>query len=234
MHDWSDLEELDFQPTPIGDLSLRRRRDPRFPGVEIYEVQLGDEFLMSSLFHAAEVALADLGLAACAGEDLAVAVGGLGLGYTAAAALAEPRVRELAVFEFLPPVIGWHRRGLVPLGQVLCEDPRCRFVEADFFAHFTAPPTRIWQAILLDVDHSPGDTLHPANARFYSVDGLTRLAAHLAPGGVFALWSNEPPDAAFTALLGEVFETPRAEVVAFPNPYQDRDATNTVYYARRR
>ena len=59
---WSDLEELDFQSTPIGDISLRRRRDPRFPGIELYEVKLGDEFLMSSLFHAAEDALADYGV----------------------------------------------------------------------------------------------------------------------------------------------------------------------------
>lgn len=231
---WSDLEELDFQSTPIGDISLRRRRDPKFPGIELYEVKLGDEFLMSSLFHAAEDALADLGLAATEGEALQVAVGGLGLGYTAVAALRDPRVVRLEVFEFLPAVIGWHRRGLVPLGAELSSDPRCHLTAADFFAHFTAPPTRAFHAILLDVDHSPEDLLHPHSAAFYSPRGLAALSAHLAPCGVFALWSNDPPDEAFIDRLATVFDGVRAQVVSFPNPYQGREATNTVYLARRR
>jgi spermidine synthase len=231
---WSDLEELDFQSTPIGDISLRRRRDPKFPGIELYEVKLGDEFLMSSLFHAAEDALADLGLAATEGDALDVAVGGLGLGYTAIAALRDPRVVSLEVFEFLPAVVSWHERRLVPTGAQLTGDPRCRFVVTDFFAHFTAPATRCYHAILLDVDHSPADLLHPHSAAFYSPQGLTALSAHLRPRGVFALWSNDPPDEAFIDRLATVFDGVEARVVSFPNPYQGRDATNTVYLARRR
>jgi len=45
------FEELDFQPTPIGDLSLRRRRVAALDDLEVYEVALGDGFLMSSMFH---------------------------------------------------------------------------------------------------------------------------------------------------------------------------------------
>ena len=60
---------------------------------------------------------------------------------------------------------------------------------------------------------------------------MRRLAAHLHPGGVFALWSNDPPDEAFTAVLAGVFATAGAEVVRFPNPLQGREATNTVYVA---
>ena len=58
------------------------------------------------------------------------------------------------------------------------------------------------------------------------------LASHLRPGGVFALWSNDPPDGEFEAVLREVFATAQAHVVAFPNPLRDRDETNTVYVAR--
>ena len=83
------FEELAFSETPMGELTLRRRRDPQL-GVDVYEVKLGDEFLMSSLFTVAEVELARLGLAPVDGTDLDVVVGGLGLGYTARAALDDP------------------------------------------------------------------------------------------------------------------------------------------------
>lgn len=77
-----NFEELDYRPTPIGPLILRRRRELKL-GVDVFEIKLGDEFLMSSLFTESEIALARLGLAARSGERLDVVVGGLGLGYTA-------------------------------------------------------------------------------------------------------------------------------------------------------
>src|SRR4051794_22018232 len=109
------FEELDWRPTPIGEISLRRRHDAVFD-TEVYEVKLGDEFLMSSLFTVAEVELARLALARVDGTDLDVAVGGLGLGYTAVEVLADDRVRSLVVIEALDAVIDWHRTGLVPGG----------------------------------------------------------------------------------------------------------------------
>jgi hypothetical protein len=80
------FEELDSAETPMGTISLRRRLEPSRQ-IDVYEVKLGDEFLMSSLFTVAEIELARLGLAAADGDDLDVLVGGLGLGYTAQAAL---------------------------------------------------------------------------------------------------------------------------------------------------
>src|SRR5450432_1093433 len=123
-----DFAELDFRPTPLGDLSLRRRRVLALEGLEVFEVKLGEAFLMSSLFHEVEVALADLGLAALDPGEWDVVVGGLGLGYTAVAALKHPTVRELIVVDTLDAVIDWHQRGLVPLGPTLTGDPRCRLV----------------------------------------------------------------------------------------------------------
>src|SRR6478752_8175591 len=111
-----DFEELDFRQTPLGDLTLRRRRVAALDGIEVFEVKLGDAFLMSSLFHEVEVALADLGLAATQGSELDVVVGGLGLGYTALAALKHSKVRSLLVVDALDAVIEWHAKGLVPLG----------------------------------------------------------------------------------------------------------------------
>lgn len=234
------FEELDFRETPLGDLILQRRRFLHLDGVEVYEVKLGDAFLMSSLFHVVEVALSKLGLAALATADADVVVGGLGLGYTAVAALEDPTVRSLVVVEALDAVIDWHQRGLVPLGPVLSGDERCRFVLADFFVRAADPergfdpanPGRKFHAVLLDIDHSPRNLLHASNAAFYERAGLQKLAGHLHPGGVFALWSDDPPDERFLADLRAVFEKAEAEVVRFANPLLDRESESTVYVAR--
>ncbi|WP_406199918.1 spermidine synthase [Streptomyces europaeiscabiei] len=231
------LEEIDWQPTPMGEISLRRRRDP-VSGSDVYEVKLGDEFLMSSLFTSGEIALTELALAELPDTGLDVAVGGLGLGYTAQAALDDPRVRSLTVIDALAEVIDWHRRHLVPLGARLTSDDRCRLVHGDFFALAADPggldpeePGRRFHAILLDVDHSPRHVLHPRHAALYQPAGLHALAAHLHPDGVFALWSNDPPDDLFTSVLTEVFARAAAHVVEFDNPLQGGTSTNTVYLA---
>ena len=234
------FEEIDWQPTPIGEISLRRRRHP-VSGDDVYEVKLGDEFLMSSLFTTGEIALTELALAQLPGTELPeldVAVGGLGLGYTAQAALDDARVRSLIVIDALAEVIDWHQRHLVPLGARLTSDARCRLVHGDFFALAADPggldpmePGRRFHAILLDVDHSPRHVLHPRHAALYQPAGLRALAAHLHPGGVFALWSNDPPDEEFTSALGEVFAQSAAHVVDFDNPLQGGTSANTVYLA---
>ncbi|MDT9683919.1 spermidine synthase [Streptomyces sp. TRM76323] len=234
------FQEIDWRPTPIGEISLRRRRDP-LTGADVYEVKLDDTYLMSSLFTEGEVALARLGLAALpdAAAPLDVAVGGLGLGYTARAALDDARVGSLVVVEALAEVVEWHERRLVPLGAALTDDPRCRFAHGDFFALAAGVdgldprcPGRRFHAVLLDVDHSPRHVLHPRHAALYRPAGLRTLAGHLRPGGVFALWSDDPPDEAFTTVLTEVFAKAEAHVVTFSNPVRGGTATNTVYVAR--
>jgi spermidine synthase len=232
------FEELDSRRTRIGELSLRRRILPSL-GVEVFEIKLGDEFLMSSLFTAGEIALAELGLSGFAGASLDVAVGGLGLGYTARAALDQPGVASVLVIEAIQEVIEWHVSGLLPLGPGLTGDKRLHLAHGDFFALVNSPaegfdvraPGRRFDAILLDIDHSPSSVLHPSHAAFYAQDGLQNLAKHLKPGGIFALWSNEPPDSGFLDTLAGVFATSRAQVVTFHNPLQRREAANTIYIA---
>jgi len=228
------FEELDWRETPMGAISLRRRRDPR-SGNDVYEVKLDDDFLMSSLFTVAEIDVARLALARLTGGGLDIVVGGLGLGYTAQTVLAHPDVGSLLVVETLGEVIEWHERGLIPAGAALTSDPRCRFVHGDFFAMVDAAgldpdsPGRRFDAIIVDIDHSPRHLLHPSHAGFYERAGMRRLAKLLHPGGVFALWSNDPPDEDYQAVLGEVFLDASAQIVSFPNPLQEREATNTVY-----
>jgi spermidine synthase len=230
------FEELDYQQTPMGELILRRRRVPTLDNQEVFEVKLGDEYLMSSLFPVAEIALADLGLAELDAEELDVVVGGLGLGYTTATALAHMRLRSLVVVETLDAVIGWHRRGLVPLGETLHADARCRFVHGDFFALAGTAEGfcegQRFHAILLDIDHTPNFVLHLRHAAFYTPEGLRGLARHLLPGGVFGMWSDDPPEPDFLQLLESVFVEVRAQVVPFANPLTGGHSANTVYLAR--
>jgi hypothetical protein len=237
------FEELDYQKTPLGEISLRRRADPRLEGLVIYEVLLGEEFLMSSLFTDAEIQLSSLGLAALeqAGHknDLDIVVGGLGLGYTALAALRSPLVRSVRVIEVMQPVIDWHNKGLVPLGRELSSDPRCSFVHADFFAVATSPGNfdeseqgGQVHAVLLDIDHSPAHWLNPQNSSFYTSEGLQKMVRKILPGGIFGLWSNDPPDPVFTELLDSIFVSIETHVVSFTNPYTGGESANTVYLAR--
>jgi len=238
------FEELDYQKTPLGDISLRRRSEPRLDGKVLYEVKLNDDFLMSSLFTEAEIQLARLGLTALKDNnhknDLDIIVGGLGLGYTAVAALEDPSVKSLRVIDVMAPVIDWHQRGLVPQGEKLSSDPRCTLVHADFFELATsstgfdpAEPNRLVHAVLLDIDHSPSHWLNSGNSTFYTEDAIVKMAKKIHPGGIFGLWSNDPPEKEFTNLLQLVFESTESHIVSFPNPYTGGESNNTVYLAHK-
>jgi spermidine synthase len=226
------FEELASRDTRMGLLSLRRRREP-VTGRDVFEVKLGDEYLMSSLFTDAEEELARLGLAACdTAGDLRVVVGGLGLGYTALAALEDARVTRLTVIDALEDVITWHRGDLLPDAAGLAGDPRVELVHGDFFAlaRDGGLGTGL-DAVLVDIDHSTRHHLDASHADLYTPAGLARLVTALRPGGVFALWSDDPPEAPFLTDLHAVFDRVDAHVVAFPNPLTGGTSANTVYVA---
>ena len=233
------FEELGWQQTPMGVISLRRRFDLSVRA-DVYEVKLGDEHVMSSLFTVAEKELARLGLERTPGTALDVLVGGLGLGYTAQEALRCDRVRALTVIEFSEAVIDWHRRNLLPETAGLAADDRVTLVCADFFAGATdavgfdpGDPGRTYDAILLDIDHSPRHVLHDPHAGFYTRDGLRAASERLVPGGVFAMWSDDPPDDEFTEVLDSVFTDVEAESVWFDNPLTRGRSAATIYLASR-
>jgi len=236
-----NYEELDFQKTPIGDLMLRRRKMLQLDGLDIYEVKLGEDFLMTSLFHEAESQLSSFGLAHTEKKELDVVVGGLGLGYTAIAALTDKRVKSLVVVEYLDAVIRWHENNLVPMGLTLIEDSRCRLVQADFFAlskdvlkSFDPDfPTKKHDVILLDIDHTPTNHLNKTNEHFYTEAGLKELSLHLKPGGVFALWADGSPDESFTNHLSNVFNQVQSHHIKFNNPITSGTSEGTIYVAVR-
>ncbi len=235
------FEEIDFQNTPLGEISLRKRSEPRLNDILIYEVKMNEEFLMSSLFVEAELQLAHLGLVDLIDDKIDVIVGGLGLGYTAFAALENQQVSSLKVIDVMAPVIDWHQRGLVPMGPELMADDRCELVLGDFFALATSEGNGFGaanndqkvHAVLLDIDHTPDFWLSPGNNSFYTEQGLRAMAEKIHSGGVFALWSDDLPDERFTTLLNSVFDSSQAHIVTFPNPYTQSESSNSVYVARK-
>ena len=82
--------------------------------------------------------------------------------------------------------------------------------------------------------HRPHAAAPPAShpAAFYEPDGLRRVADRLHPNGVFALWSDDPPDAEFLGRMEAVFASCEAHVVTFPNPLTDGESACTVYVAK--
>ena len=227
------IEELDWAETPWGEISLRRRFD-RVTGRDVFEVRLGEDYLMSSQFVVGEQELSRIGLAASTAAASTVLVGGLGLGYTAAAALEDDRVRELTVVEALGAVISWHERDLFPDTHGLAADPRVRLVHDDFFDLVrSGRADRTYDAVLVDIDHAPDWLLRDDHGDLYTVEGFSRVGAMLTDDGVFALWSDEPPVPEVVRRMGEAFEQADAHVVPFPNPITGGESTNTVYRAIR-
>ncbi len=229
------IEELDCRETPLGELVLRRRRSPSAPDEPVYEVKLDNEMLMSSTVNASERALASLALDRRGDEPCDVLVGGLGLGYTAAAALEFACVRRLVVVELLTPVIDWHLSRLVPTASALLDDPRCTFVEGDFFKHVapgaSAEHGGCYDVILLDIDHSPESWLQPRHGGFYTAGGLGGISEHLRPSGVFGIWSASEPSLRFLDLLGSVLPDVRSHEISFFNPHVGETDSNWVVVA---
>lgn len=141
--------------------------------------------------------------------------------------------------EYLGPVIEWHEAGILPMGAALADDPRCRLVEGDFFAMAgsdagldPAAPGRRFDAILVDIDHTPDLLLDGRSDSFYRPAGLASLRRHRRPGGIFGLWSNDPTDQRFLDRLSGAFPRAWAEPVTFHNPLTERPFTQTVYLAQ--
>jgi spermidine synthase len=222
---------LAAEESPLGLVCLRQRALPGEPEAVATEITLDHQFLMSSANTASERALADRALALHGRDELAVLVGGLGLGHTAHAVLASARVARVEVVEYLAPVIGWLRAGRLPLSGPLSSDARLAVVQGDVYARLAGEPSDPWDLILIDVDHSPEEPLGRESAEFYRAPGLARARRHLAPGGVLGVWSSaESPR--FADELGRVFAEVHVERVRFENRMFEEQETNVLFLAR--
>jgi spermidine synthase len=225
------IEILESVETSIGLLCLRRRELLSQPGTIVTEVTLDHEFLMSSYHTASEDALARLGVEWHGGRELSILVGGLGLGYTAQAALDSSAAGSVHVIEFLPEVISWLKRDLVPLAGKLRGEPRFSVERGDFFQTLRDSATRRYDVILVDIDHSPDENLDSENLPFYSVGGLRQARTHLREKGVLAVWSSAPNDG-FVSALAEAFAEVKVEKIEWFNDLVDEEQTDYVFLAK--
>lgn len=169
---------------------------------ERFSVHVDGQELMASGVHGSEDALSEHACGRIAGRDEASAlIGGLGMGYTLAAALrnlgADARV---AVAELVPAIVAWNRGVLGHLAGHPLGDPRVLVHERDVTLLIKDPGQR-YDAILLDVDNGPEALTSAGNNWLYSPVGLAAAWAALTPGGVLAVWSAWP-DRSFTSRLG--------------------------------
>jgi spermidine synthase len=151
-------------------------------------VRYGGKVLMSSRQHGSEDALAELALKK-ARHRRAVLVGGLGLGFTARAALERiPTDSKVVVAELTPALLDWNRRLVGKLAGRPLDDPRCKVHVGDVMDRINEA-RGAYDAVLLDVDNGPGSMVHEANHRIYGDRGVAACRAALAEGGVLAVWS---------------------------------------------
>lgn len=184
--------------------------------------------LMNSRQHASEDALAELACAAVAGRPAPhVLVGGLGMGFTLAAALkALGPSGVVTVAELVPEVVDWNKGPLGECAGYPLRNPRTRVHVGDV-AELLRRGQAAYDAVLLDVDNGPEGMTHHGNDWLYSPAGLSAAQRTLRPGGVLAIWSATPEPRFTTRLKGAGFRTEVHTVRARPG----RGAHHTIWLA---
>ncbi|MGW2250273.1 spermidine synthase [Kitasatospora sp. NPDC001660] len=218
---------LDRREGPFGEVVLRQRgRD--------FEIIANGCFLMDTADGRSErlliqAALDELDRAGGTVEKPSVLIGGLGVGFSLAYAVAEPRWGRIAIVERESAIIDWHRTG--PLGAFsggALEDGRVVVLHTDLLEYLAAADGERYDALCLDIDNGPDWTVTDGNAPLYGADGLAVLWRRLRPGGVLAVWSAQPSSAFDEALRAAGF----SDVAAREVPVS-RGVPDVVHLARR-
>jgi spermidine synthase len=211
-----------------GDVVLRmRREDDLTPPV--YELRVNGVFVMDTLETGSEEAMARVALAEVTAPR-SVLIGGLGLGFTAQAVLADRRVEQVVVVEIEEALVRWMRDGTVPHGAARLADERLTLVTGDIRQAVAEAAPATYDLVLLDVDNGPGHLVHEHNAAVYDADFLRDLAEVLRPAGALVVWSaSQAPQLAND--LASIFST--ATPLPFDVRLQERDEQFWLYLARR-
>jgi spermidine synthase len=173
-------------PGEGGALRLYQRGDE-------FSIKAGPSELMNSRVHGSEDALAELACQRLGDRPRPrLLIGGLGMGYTLAAALhALGADAEVVVAELVPAVVLWNRGPLAALAGEPLADPRVTIYEGDVATLIRSQPNH-FDAILLDVDNGPEGLTRKENDALYSPAGLSAAATALKAGGIFGVWSLSP------------------------------------------
>ncbi len=189
------------------------------------EIIANGVFLMDTRNGASERLIVRLALGDRPGP-MSLLIGGLGVGFSLAEALACERVARATVVEIEPKIIEWGRSLLAPFSGNALADPRAEIVNADFLT-WLERTEETFDAIALDIDNGPAWTVAETNAWLYADEGLALLCQRLKPGGALTVWSAAEAPGFAEALQG-VFD--RVETVRVPVPKGEPDV---VYVARR-
>jgi spermidine synthase len=218
MTPWQTLATI---ATAEGALELRQRGEGEFL------IVIDGRVLMTSRDRRSELALATLACEALAAPAPRVLIGGLGMAYTVRAALdALPATAEVVVAELTPAVLDWCRGPLAPLTAGAVLDPRVRVVIDDVARVIGAGPAGHYDAIVLDLYEGPHAATQRADDPFYGRAALARSAAAIAPGGVLAVWSEEPDEPFARRFTAAGFEVASHRL--------GKTRTHIVYLGRRR
>ena len=219
-------EEIDRAKVPghEGEVTLLKR------GSE-FSIRTAGAELMNSRVHGSEDALAELSCSRIKRKSgLKILIGGLGMGYTLAAALGQSEPDTLiTVSELVPAVVRWNREHLGHLAKMPLDDPRVSVKEEDV-GETISKRKSAWDAILLDVDNGPEGLTRKANDRIYDRSGLKTSFSTLRPGGILAVWSSGV-DEAFTRRLKQCGFQTETVIVRARKP--GKGARHTIWLAEK-
>ncbi len=207
MNPWILLDEVTV-PENGGTMKLFQRAFE-------FSISVNNEELMNSRMHGSEDALAELACKRVADRETPrVLIGGLGMGFTLSAALANLGAKaEVVVAELVPAVVQWNRTHLAELAGRPLDDPRVKVRELDVRLVIKQGKGN-FDAILLDVDNGPDGLTHEGNDRLYTHGGLSAAKAALKPGGILGVWSAEPDKSFSKRLRGSGFKMEEVTVRA--------------------
>ncbi len=206
------VQELERVQGVNGELVLRRRGT-------CHEIVANGTFLMDTSDGRSERLLVTAAAERMPARGRLL-LGGLGVGFSLAAALADPRVREVHVVEVEPAVVRWNRGPLAAHHGDALADPRVRVHVADVAAVLAGAAEAEFDAVCLDVDNGPDWVVVPQNARLYTPPGVAAALRVLAPGGVLAVWSASRVDALAAHLRERLVDV---EVLEVPVPRGEPD-----------
>lgn len=222
-----EYAEIARAETERGEVVLRSRRDSE-QAAPVLELRVNGVFVMDSLETSSERALAEHTLA-LVDRPAAVLVGGLGLGYTAHAVLADSRVEKLTVVEIEEALVGWMRDGTAAHGPALLADERLTVVVADILGALAEAKDASYDLVLLDVDNGPAYLVYDANAAIYRAPSLAQARRILRPAGMLAIWSaDRAPE--LEAELDAVFGN--AEALPYDVPLHGRAEQYWLHVSR--
>jgi len=212
-------------PNNSGELRLYQRADD----FSIHLKGVRGE-LMNSRMHCSELALAELGCAHIQGvENTKVLVGGMGMGFTLAAALKATSISsQVIVAELVPEVIEWNKGSLGECAGRPLDDNRVQVHLGDVAELFKINEAT-YDAILLDVDNGPEGFTQADNNDLYSIKSLQAIRQTLHPGGVLAIWSAWH-DPKFTLQLKRTGFQVKTKTV---RAHKGKGSRHTIYLARK-